>query len=390
MYMSKQLLVGACVAIAFVFSAFAYAPSASAAGRFGDNNTNYIKAGETVDGAVYLAGDAVHIEGTVNGDVNCAAQTVVITGMVNGDVNCAGLAVTVGGKVTGDVRVAGESVTISGEIAGSATAFGQTITVETAARIGRDAVLGGSEVLVNGAIGRDVVATAQTATLNGPVVRDVEGAYEDLTIGNDAAIGGFLHYTSDNGAQISGKINGDVKREERSQYTGRQADVIQSTVTSMIVLLAWLALMALALQLIFPKKIHTATSLTPQGAVLATALGLVSLITIPIIAVTLMVSVIALPLGVALLLAWLALCAMSAGVTAIYLGRVLLKKINIHPVARSVMAALGLGVIFMIPLINILAIVGSLAFGTGAVLYALRGEQKTDNKGPRVKLVKAA
>lgn len=388
--MIKRLSVGVGLVLALASGALAFAPDTFAAGLYGDKSANYVRAGETVEGAAYLAGESVHVEGTVNGDVNCAARSVIITGSVNGDVNCAGASVTVRGMVTGDVRVAGENITLGGEVGGSATAFGATVTVETAARIGRDAVFGGNDVLVNGAIGRDLVVTAQTGTVNGPVVRDVEGVYEELTVGKDAVIGGFLHYASDKDAVVNGKVNGDVKRDSNSEYVGREADWAQGAVLLAFMVLAWLVLTALALRLILPKKMHTATSLTPRNALLATAIGLAALVAVPFIAIMLLSSVIALPLGIALILAWLALCLVSAGVTAIYLGRVVFGRQKIHPIAATTFAALGLGVLFMIPGVNVLAIMGSLAFGTGAVIYAVRGEHETNAKnGPKAKLVKA-
>ena len=389
--MRNKLFAGVGVVFALACGVFLTAPSSFAAGRYGDSTTNYVKPGDTVDGAVYFAGNDVHIEGTVNGDVNCAAQTIVITGTVNGDVNCAGVTVSVRGKVTGDVRVAGENVTLGGEIGGSASAFAKTtVTVETAARIGRDAVLSGSEVLMNGSVGRDIVATGQTGVINGPVSRDVEGIYDNLTVGKDAVIGGFLHYASSTDAQINGTVNGDVKRDENSKYSGRQAGLaVQGFAMWTFLVVVWVLLIALALRLAFPKKMHTATSISPRDVILATAIGLVSIIVVPMVVITLMASVIALPLGIALILVWLALCAVSAGVTAIYLGRVLFAKQKMHPVSATALAALGLGVLFIIPFVNMLAILGSLAFGTGALLYAIRGEYEANGRGPKVKLVKA-
>ena len=386
----KRLSVGAGLLLALVFGAMAFAPDTFAAGMYRDTGASYVGAGETVEGAAYLVGESVHVEGTVNGDVNCAANTIVITGSVNGDVNCAGTNVTVRGKVTGGVRVAGQNVTLGGEVAGSATAFGTSVTVESAARIGRDAVLGGNDVLMNGAIGRDLVATAQTGTINGPVGRDVEGAYQNLVIGKDAVVGGVLHYTSDKDAVVNGKVNGDVKRDANTQYTGRRADVMQAVFTMAFMALAWMVLIAVALRLVLPKKMHTATNLTPRGALMATGIGLASLLLVPFVAIMLLASVIALPLGLVLILAWVALCLVSGGVTAIYLGRVIFGKQKIHPIAATTLAALGLGVLFMIPGINVLAFVGSLAFGTGAVMYAFRGEHEVTPKGgPKVKLTKA-
>ena len=69
---------------------------------------------------------------------------------------------------------------------------------------------------------------------------------------------------------------------------------------------------------------------------------------------------------------WGLLILVSGGVTSYYLGRLLLK--NLPPVAASCLVAAILALTFVIPLINVITIIGSLAFGMGAVLYAVRGE----------------
>ncbi len=387
--MIKKLLFGISTMLVLAVGGLAVSPPAHAAGAFGTSDANYVPAGHTVDGAAYYYGNSVRIEGTVNGDVYCAASDVVITGTVNGDIYCAGSSVTIAGKVNGNVRVAGSSVTLRGVISGSATAFGSSITVETTAKIGRDAVFTGGDVLMNGLVGRDVVMVAQTGTIDGTVGRDVEGTYGNLRVPSDAVIGGFLHYTSDTNATITGTVKGGVVRHaaESSTTPNTQVDVIGGAVLFMALMALWTLLVALALALVLPKKMSAVTTVTTQGAILSIAIGLAALVAVPILAVVLISSVIALPLGIAMLVGWIALCTVSAGITAIYLGRVLWGNRRVHPLIATTLAALILGVSFVIPFLNIITIVGSLAFGAGAVLYALRSEYPSvGGDGPRVKL----
>lgn len=388
--MAKRLLIGAVAVLALVCGVVALAPSVMAAGRYSSGDTNYIKADEIIDGSAYLAGSAVRVEGRVNGDVYCVGKDIVIDGTVNGDVLCAGASVMVNGKVSGDVRVVGQSITLGGQVAGNVAAFGSVTTVESAAKIGRDAVLGGGDVLMNGTVGRDFVATAQKATVNGPVLHDVEGSYGELTIGKGAVIGGFLHYTSDIDAVVNGAVSGDTQRTaatKASRFTSQlEGGLLLVTMAGL-----WAITISVILQLVLPKKMHTVTSLTTRDAVLAAALGLVALITVPMFASFLITSVVALPLGIALILAWLTLCAISVGVTAIYLGRVVFKKQKIHPIGATALAALGLGIMVIIPIINVLVVIGTLAFGAGAVLYSLRHEYKNGAADrPKAKLIKSA
>ncbi len=387
--MKSKLLASVCTMLAFVVVGVATAPSAGAAGRFELGNAGYVKADETVDSSVYMAGNTERVEGTVNGDVYCAGQDLIVEGTVNGDVICAGMSIVINGKVTGDVRVAGNTVTIGAEVGGNVTAFGSVVTMETSAKIAKDAVVAAETVLINGSIGRDFVGGGSNVTINGPVGRDVEGEYESLKIGSDATIGGSLIYASKSDAVIDGKVNGEVKRADSSMYEGRRANAGVNIFMSALMTLGWVLVTALALWLLLPKKMATATNLTANQAMLATAIGFMAMIGLPFLALFLLMSVIALPLGIAVLLGWVVLMIVSVGVTAIYLGRVLFTKRNLHPVAASMLGGLVLVALLVLPFINVIAILLAIAFGMGALLYAIRGEHEAKLiKKNKVKLAK--
>lgn len=390
--MKSKLFAGVAAMLAVVGVAATAVPSAGAAGRFEVGNAGYVKADETVDSSVYMAGNTERVEGTVNGDVYCAGQDLVVNGTVNGDVICGGMNITINGKVTGDVRVAGSAVTLGAEVGGSVTAFGATVTLETAGKVGRDMVVGAETVLINGSVGRDFVGGGSNVTLNGPVTRDVQGEYESLTIGNEAAIGGVVHYSSAKDAVVNGKVTGEVKRFESEAYKGRKVSEGTSFFVNVLMTLGWVLVTALALLLLLPKKMRTVTSLSPSQALLATAIGMAAIIGLPIIALFLMVSVIGLPLGVALILVWLTLMILSVGVTAIYLGRQLMAGRNLHPIAATMLGGLVIVALLVIPFINVIASILAVSFGVGAMLYAIRGEHEGNvvAKKPNVKLAKKA
>lgn len=389
--MTKKVVAALSVSFALACGVSFVAPTAHAAARFDAGDAGYVKASETVDGNAYMAGNSERIEGTVNGDVFCAGKDLIVNGTVNGDVICAGMAISINGKVTGDVRVAGSSVTIGAEISGSLTAFGGTVTIENGATIGRDAVIAGNDVLVNGSVGRDIVAGGSSVTLNGKVGRNVEGQYETLTVGKDAIVGGFVHYASANQAVIDGRVSGEVKRSEPSAYSGQTAGMRPlGLLAGALIGVVWVVVTALGLALIFPKKMATATKLSTKGALLALLIGFCALFGIPLIAVFAMVTFVAAPLGIALLFVWLALLFVSMGVTAIYLGRLITRKQKLNPFVSTLLGGVALGILLLIPVVDILVIILSLAFGMGAMLYAIRGEYEGGNGSaapkPRLKL----
>lgn len=387
--MVKRLVAALGVTFALACGASFVAPTAHAAARFEASDAGYVKAGETVDGSAYMAGNTERIEGVVNGDVFCAGNDLVINGTVDGDVVCAGNTITINGKVNGDVRVAGNSVTIGAEISGSLSAFGNTVTLESAAKVTKDATIAGNNVLVNGSVGRDIVGGGSGVILNGAVGRNIEGEYENLTIGKDATVAGYLHYASKDDATVTGKVNGGVERSEPRVYTGQRARLMPlGLLTGAVIGILWVIVTALGLALILPKKMATVTNLSWRGAALATLIGFCALFGVPTLALFAMISIVAAPLGFALLFVWLAILAVSMGVTAIYIGRVVARRQKMHPVVASLVGAVILGVLLIIPVLDLFVILAAVSFGLGAVLYAIRGEYEGGLPAPRVKLAK--
>jgi len=370
----KKLLFGVSMLVGLVtLVAVGQAPSVRAEARFNAGDANYVAKDQTIDGNAYLAGNSVRVEGTINGDLFCAGSSIVVMGTVNGDVHCAGQTVVIGGQINGSLQIAGQNVTINGAITGSATAFGSTVTTETISKIGRDLTVGGQDVVLNGAVGRDVIGGASLMTINAAVGRDVQGDYQNLVISSNGNVAGILSYTSPQDAIISGQVAGHVQRYEAASYSGQRAvNPIIGVVTGALVMVLWTIMIALALALIAPKKMHTITTLSGRDLIIVFAIGFLALFVAPIIGIMLMITIVGLPLALIGLLAWLLLMLVSGGVTSYYIGRLLMK--NLHPVASSSLTAGILALSFAIPVVNIITIIGSMAFGMGAALYAVRGE----------------
>lgn len=365
--------------------------SVQAAVMFSSNDATYIRANESVDGAAFLTGKSIRIEGTVNGDVYCVAERLVIEGTVNGDVICAASSALVGGLINGDVRIVGEDVTISSIVKGNATLLGSVIAVESAADIAKDVTLGGVDVLVNGSIGRDAIGLGETVTYNGPVGRDIRGEYAQLVIGPAATIKGSAEYASQVDARIDGTVLGGTKRFDSKIFADKSAGSAGVVIIALTVIM-WVIATALLLLLVTPKKSYTATNLQPREVLLVSVIGLIALITTPFVVAILVASLVGIPLAVTLLFLWGVILMISAGITAIYFGRVLNRaQPQIERIPATMLAGIVIVVLLFMPYINVLLLLFILSFGSGAVVYAIRGEYDGPIKKvtqPKVRLVK--
>lgn len=335
--------------------------------RSGDVAT--VSAGETIDSSLFVSGRTVDISGTVNGDIFCAGMNVSISGKVRGDVICAGQTVTVSGTVDGDVRLAGQSVSIGGQITGSATVASSVFSLESSSTISNDLSVAGNDLVLNGTVGRDAALAGSTATIDSKIGRNVNANVENVQLLGQANIGGGLYYTSFNEAQINqtAKVAGETKRTQpaHSSNTLKKPFVISFGIVLYII--ASLMILSLALVLLFPGAVHTATSSAIQNPLKILLVGFVASLAVPVLIVILMISVLGIPLALLLLVIWLLILFLSGPVFGYYIGRLIFNKHKNPFLIMAVGSFLVLLALF-IPILGFVVWLAALWMGSGMLL----------------------
>jgi hypothetical protein len=223
--------------------------------------------------------------------------------------------------------------------------------VSVAGRVRGDLVVVNGRVLISGTVAGDVVTVAKRATL-------LPGA----------RVGGDLVY-GDERPRVAGgaTVEGDIDRVNFDEITdargfiGAAALWIAVTVSALVLglLLLWLAPRAL--------EAAFAAATTRLGATIGW--GLLLFFGLPILAVIALVTLVGIPLGVALLLALLPLYAIGYTTSAWLLGRRL-----IGPPRGRVLAFLAglavLRVLAIIPIVGGIVWFAATVFGLGALLVA--------------------
>ncbi len=302
----KKYRVIAVLALATLVTLLAAPLTAHAVGNMRSGTTASVAPGETVDSSVYLAGATVTVAGTVKGDLYCAGQNVDVTGTVEGDVICAGQTVNVSGTVLGNVRVAGQTVAVSGPVARNVSAFGQNVTFTGNTVVNGDVTAMGTMVQVGGKIGRDAVVNGQNVTLAGTIGRNVVSNVEHLAISNGAHIGGSVDYTSRNQIEgtTTGAIVGKTQRHDPPKHEEKRQETWATRVAGIAYWFAATLLFGLFLLGLAPRSYRSTAPLMVKQVGWALLAGLAALIMTPIIAVLLMVTIIGIPVGIALFLIW--------------------------------------------------------------------------------------
>ena len=315
--------LGLALLIAFIVALIG-APAAFAA-DFRTDTSISIGDDEVINDDLYLFGTTITVNGIVNGDLFAAGNSLTVNGTVNGNVFLVGQEVTVNGAVSRGARITANNATISGSIGEDLLLLGNSTGIHGGATIGRDLIATVASLTLDGMVQRRFAGKAQTVTLNGSVGSNIDISVEELTITEDASIGGDLTYRSNEMAEIAGgaDIGGDVNYEMVGEADIETGFSIDSVVPSIIGLIMT-AVYGTALLLIFPRLTVTASNQLLEKPLMSIGMGIVFLIVVPIVSVLVMITVIGIPLGlIALLLYGIALFSAQVFV-GMTLGRLIL------------------------------------------------------------------
>lgn len=357
------LALGLCAPSGYAIEVRRGAAANLAAGEVVDDTLIAIPGGE---GAA--AGD-VTIAGTVKGDLIAFGNVVRITGVVEGNVISAARRVEVLGKVHGDVLAAAQALTVSGEIARNIAGFASIINVNPGATLGGNGALFGGEMLVEGNVVRDLLFFAGMAELRGNVGRNVSFRGGQLVVPASARIGGGVEAHVDNEKNVRIDPNASIGGAKKivlpparpSEYSSLRfyfwqiVRLIAAFVTGLVVfkLVPWLA----------PTRLVSGMDWLKAGG-----LGFAALVTIPVAAVIVAITVIGLPIAITSFVAWMASLYLAKIIVAEFIGRSLLKQGGV--------VSLFVGLLIVILAVNLPILGGLLNFllcllGMGALVMTI-------------------
>jgi cytoskeletal protein CcmA (bactofilin family) len=329
---------------------------------------------------LYLAGGRVDFPGEAEADVVVAARALWVSGIIRGDLLAAASRLLVTGRVVDDARVAARRVGLDGEVGDGFVAAGEVIRLSAASRVGGAAWLAGRRVDVAGRVGHDLRAAAVRVRISGTIEGDVVLAARDIELLPSARIVGNLTYWSSQearvaqGAQVSGRI---VRRQpEYLDRAGRVLTVL--SVITRVVFVVNLFVAGVILYLLFPRLTVSAALTVGRRPWTSFGVGLAVLTLTPLAVLSLALTVIGIPLALALV--WLYVGALLLGlVTAAFY----LADLALRPVARTrwpsrgariaalALAVLVLALVRFIPIAGPLVLLLALVFGVGALVVRL-------------------
>jgi cytoskeletal protein CcmA (bactofilin family) len=324
---------------------------------------------------LYLAGGRVDFPGEAEGDVVVAARSMSVDGLIRGDLLVAANRLLIRGRVLDDVRAAARTVGLDGEVGDGFVAAGEVVRLGATSRVGGIAWIAARRVEFAGRVGGDVRAAAVRVRIAGTIEGDAALAAREIELLPGARIAGNLTYWSSQearvapGAQVDGRI---IRRQPEFLDRAGRVLTVMSVITRVVFVLN-LFVAGVILFLLFPGLTLSAALTVGRRPWASLGMGLAILVLTPVAALSLILTVIGVPL--ALTLAWLYVAALLLGflTAAFYLGDLVLRasRRGTRPSRGARIAALGVAVLILalvrfIPIAGPLVLLLALVLGVGA------------------------
>ena len=243
----------------------------------------------------------------VDGDAFIVGAQVDLNKPVSGDALLAGGGVAISDRVGGDLYATGGSVMIDAPVAGNARLAGGRVEITRRGLVTGKTTLVGGRVTIRGKAGRQLVVFGEHVLLDGEVAGNATIASRTLSIGPNARVSGKLTYRGslpaqvDPGAVVDGGIHYLSFDFEDETYQPVARVVAWIGVIAFTVGLFLIGMLAV---LLAPQATAQMSRLASGRPISSLALGLVTIVCVPIAVILLMLTIVGIPFAFMLLLAW--------------------------------------------------------------------------------------
>jgi cytoskeletal protein CcmA (bactofilin family) len=336
---------------------------------------------------VYAAGFSIRPVTPVAGDWFAAGGFISIDQPIDKDAVIAGGDIQVKGPIGEDLRAAGGQITVHGNIGGDAIIAGGKVTFTPESQVAGSAWLAGGEVSVAGSVAKALKIYAGRIAIRGEVNGHTHLTAQQIEILPGARINGALTYASRHAIKIDPKavIIGKVTREPMPP-AWREGEAWEVWIhgPEMLGLLGLIAT-GVIFTLLFPGFTHAAEAklkLVPWKSI---GLGIAVIFAGPAVIVIFLITVLGIPIALALLASYPLLLLFGYLTAAGFIGdrgvRLWRKDAEITQawrVAGLIGALVLLALICMIPVVGGLIVLIVLLSGVGAlVLQIFEGYART-------------
>lgn len=276
----------------------------------------------------FAAGGNVQPDKPVSGDYYAMGGQISVAQPVAGSALLLGGQVAVRAPIGENLRIAGGNVDIDSAVAGNLMAAAGRLSLGPNARIGGDADLSGGMLTIEGRVHGKLVARAQHIVLDGQVDGDAQLLAQRIELGPNAHIAGVLEQSSRSFSMADsasvGSIAGDegAATSETRVWVWQRDFSVAAWVGTVLGLLGLLVAGAVYL-LLFPRFAAAAPRQIRRSPLVALLAGLAVLVGVPLLGVLLCITLLGLPLGLALFALYPLLLLIGYLTGALFVGQAL-------------------------------------------------------------------
>lgn len=252
----------------------------------------------------YGAGNRVEITTPMAADVVVAGKEVEIRQSVAGDVLAAGWNVVMTGRADDDVRLAGGQVRVNAPVRGDLTVAGGDVTIGADTQVTGRSWITGRTVRIDGTFDRELEVAGASVQIGGETRKPLRVVAEHLELLPGARVLAPLTYkgTTEMHVASGAIVNGPVTYEKIAEAEARRARSFPTASSAIFTIHLFIA--GVLVLLFAPRAEQSVVDTLRRHPAKSVLLGFVLLVTTPIAALLLVVSVFGLPLGLALAAAY--------------------------------------------------------------------------------------
>lgn len=337
---------------------------------------------------VYMTGAEVRIDRGVEGDLVVAAGRIHVDQPVAGDAVLGAGSVDVQAPVGEDLRAAGGIVTVADRVQGEVLVVAARIIMSPASEVYGRTWLAAASVTLGGRALSAVKVYAREVAVLGEIYGPLEVSADRIEIRAGARVHGDLTYSGANEIVIhpQAQVTGKITRTPGTLDAHEPAAIIPGLKPLRPLLVAALFAAGVLLHVLFRSFMANTVRTLGAVPVKSVALGTALFFSVPPVAVLLVITIIGIPIGVALLAAHAVALLVGYLVTASFIAAKLGRALHAQPFNGWRQYALLAGAVVLVALATSIAYAGPLilllacAAGLGATLlqrFSRRSETRT-------------
>ena len=289
-----------------------------------------VAASETINDTLLITTKTATIHGDIKGNLFVAAEDIEVTGDISGNLITVADNVTISGSVGGmTVSLADAIIFEEASIGGDLWLAGDTIKLDAKSETQGNLASFSSSLTMEAKVAKDMLVAAERVLISGEIGRNLNVATKHISLLDDAMIGGDIIYRTATKDRLV--LGDDVIIRGEIDYQGKPQNVqarnrFESDSFYLWELL-WFVGAFIVGWLIFTLTPSLGRVELGDGkeGIKTAGIGFLVLVTVPIVAVIIAITVVGLPLSFITIMAWL---------TAWYLAKIVLA----HLIGRSVLA----------------------------------------------------